>query len=375
MADGRVLSGSQALDARLVDQLGSLRVAIELAWSEAGLTGEPRVHYPKERETEPARSSPRWAGPKFHSSTSGHRAGAVLSSNRGIGPNGRRIVGPLAHDLPSGETPRVAAFFAANLSYRTNGKRWFSTEQSTASSSQTAIRTIAVICWWSPFRHECDPLKLDPEVYQEMGALEMSCMRILTEELRPDGFNLGMNVGSAGGGGDRGSLASARGAALCCRHELHAGGGYCAGDARAFGRHLRPTSAAFRCAESRSSRRGCLMRMLITVVLRCLVLLLGLLLAVVLYQSRALMKPRGARREFRPVVLRGAVRTRSHPVLGLGPGARDLRHARDAGRHARGVFRAHELRASGGRKAPKPREGREGPQETPGRLGGRARHL
>jgi len=43
LADGRVYSGTQAAAAGLVDQLGGLRDAIELAWSEAHQTGEPRV--------------------------------------------------------------------------------------------------------------------------------------------------------------------------------------------------------------------------------------------------------------------------------------------------------------------------------------------
>src|SRR5690242_6300507 len=43
LADGRIYSGSQALAAGLVDQLGGLHEATEAAWKDAGQSGEPRV--------------------------------------------------------------------------------------------------------------------------------------------------------------------------------------------------------------------------------------------------------------------------------------------------------------------------------------------
>jgi protease-4 len=49
IADGRIFSGRQALDAGLVDQLGGLDAATHLAWEEGGQTGEPRVSRVKAR--------------------------------------------------------------------------------------------------------------------------------------------------------------------------------------------------------------------------------------------------------------------------------------------------------------------------------------
>lgn len=43
LADGRIFSGKQALDSKLVDQLGSLPDAIEAAAALAGIEGRPRV--------------------------------------------------------------------------------------------------------------------------------------------------------------------------------------------------------------------------------------------------------------------------------------------------------------------------------------------
>ncbi|MET0152462.1 MAG: signal peptide peptidase SppA [Candidatus Binatia bacterium] len=42
LADGRIYSGQQALDLHLVDELGGLRDAVELAATRAGIHGEPR---------------------------------------------------------------------------------------------------------------------------------------------------------------------------------------------------------------------------------------------------------------------------------------------------------------------------------------------
>jgi protease-4 len=43
LADGRIYSGAQALAAGLVDQLGGLHEATQVAWKDAGQSGEPRV--------------------------------------------------------------------------------------------------------------------------------------------------------------------------------------------------------------------------------------------------------------------------------------------------------------------------------------------
>ena len=51
LADGRIYSGAQAKDLGLVDQLGTLEDAIELAAKQAGLDGEPAVYHSRpERE-------------------------------------------------------------------------------------------------------------------------------------------------------------------------------------------------------------------------------------------------------------------------------------------------------------------------------------
>jgi protease IV len=49
VADGRIFSGRQALEAGLVDQLGGLDAATRLAWEQGGQTGEPRVTRVKPR--------------------------------------------------------------------------------------------------------------------------------------------------------------------------------------------------------------------------------------------------------------------------------------------------------------------------------------
>jgi protease-4 len=49
LADGRIFTGRQAKDARLVDELGDLEDAIQLAADVAGIEGEPKVIEPKRR--------------------------------------------------------------------------------------------------------------------------------------------------------------------------------------------------------------------------------------------------------------------------------------------------------------------------------------
>jgi protease IV len=49
LADGRVYTGQQALELKLVDQLGSLHDAVILAARQAGIEGEPRTIYPRKR--------------------------------------------------------------------------------------------------------------------------------------------------------------------------------------------------------------------------------------------------------------------------------------------------------------------------------------
>ena len=47
-ADGRVITGEQAMELGLVDQMGGFQDAVDLAKEEAGLRGEPRLVYPPE---------------------------------------------------------------------------------------------------------------------------------------------------------------------------------------------------------------------------------------------------------------------------------------------------------------------------------------
>ncbi|MBD0315158.1 MAG: signal peptide peptidase SppA [Nitrospiraceae bacterium] len=49
LADGRILTGRQAKDAKLVDELGNLEDAIQLAADVAGIEGEPKVVEPRRR--------------------------------------------------------------------------------------------------------------------------------------------------------------------------------------------------------------------------------------------------------------------------------------------------------------------------------------
>ena len=49
LADGRIFTGRQAKDAKLVDELGDLNDAIKLAADLTGIEGEPRVVEPKKR--------------------------------------------------------------------------------------------------------------------------------------------------------------------------------------------------------------------------------------------------------------------------------------------------------------------------------------
>lgn len=49
LADGRIFTGRQAKDAKLVDELGDLEAAIQLAADTAGIEGEPKVVEPKRR--------------------------------------------------------------------------------------------------------------------------------------------------------------------------------------------------------------------------------------------------------------------------------------------------------------------------------------
>jgi protease-4 len=49
LADGRIFTGRQAKDAKLVDELGDLEDAIQLAADIVGIEGEPKVVEPRRR--------------------------------------------------------------------------------------------------------------------------------------------------------------------------------------------------------------------------------------------------------------------------------------------------------------------------------------
>jgi protease-4 len=51
LADGRIFTGRQAMAAGLVDELGNLQDAIDLAAELAGIEGEPKVVYPPEEKS------------------------------------------------------------------------------------------------------------------------------------------------------------------------------------------------------------------------------------------------------------------------------------------------------------------------------------
>ncbi len=53
----------------------------------------------------------------------------------------------------------------------------------------------------APYRHTHDLASLTDAEWSEMGALMRLCLRALEREYRPDGFNVGFNLGRAAGAG------------------------------------------------------------------------------------------------------------------------------------------------------------------------------
>ena len=49
IADGRILSGQQAMELGLVDRMGNFQDAIDLAAEMGGIHGKPHVIYPRKR--------------------------------------------------------------------------------------------------------------------------------------------------------------------------------------------------------------------------------------------------------------------------------------------------------------------------------------
>jgi ATP adenylyltransferase len=52
-----------------------------------------------------------------------------------------------------------------------------------------------------PYIHLSDLTALSPEAMNELGRLTQGCIALLQEVYRPDGFNLGMNLGKIAGAG------------------------------------------------------------------------------------------------------------------------------------------------------------------------------
>jgi len=52
-----------------------------------------------------------------------------------------------------------------------------------------------------PYRHLSRLADLSPEESRELSAFVHLCVRVLTEAARPEGFNIGMNLGKAAGAG------------------------------------------------------------------------------------------------------------------------------------------------------------------------------
>jgi len=53
----------------------------------------------------------------------------------------------------------------------------------------------------APLRHLASPCEATPDEAAELWPLAIECQRVLAEDCSPDGFNLGINLGSAAGAG------------------------------------------------------------------------------------------------------------------------------------------------------------------------------
>jgi len=79
LADGRIMTGHQALDAKLVDELGNFSVAVDKAASLAGIEGRPELIYPERDRLSIIRDLLREEGAK----TLGNVLGQLLRSPAG----------------------------------------------------------------------------------------------------------------------------------------------------------------------------------------------------------------------------------------------------------------------------------------------------
>jgi ATP adenylyltransferase len=53
----------------------------------------------------------------------------------------------------------------------------------------------------APYRHTADVVGLDDAEQAEMMKLTRYCVRVMKDAFRPDGFNIGMNLGKTAGAG------------------------------------------------------------------------------------------------------------------------------------------------------------------------------
>lgn len=58
----------------------------------------------------------------------------------------------------------------------------------------------------APYQHISDLGAADPAIATELMALVQRCLRAISAAYRPEGFNTGMNLGSAAGAGEPGHL-------------------------------------------------------------------------------------------------------------------------------------------------------------------------
>jgi protease-4 len=86
MAEGRVYTGKQAKELKLVDELGGFDDAVASAWQLAGQSGEPRVQMPPKETALSLREL-------IHSAFQGAASGAVDAS-RGAARSGLQFLAP-----------------------------------------------------------------------------------------------------------------------------------------------------------------------------------------------------------------------------------------------------------------------------------------
>ena len=93
-----------------------------------------------------------------------------------------------------------------------------------------------------PYKQAADLNGLTDEELADLMKLTRRCQNALTKVMKPDGFNIGINLGKVAGAGIAGAPAHSRRAALAGRHQLHAGPGNTAVVPRSAARTGRPTA-------------------------------------------------------------------------------------------------------------------------------------